>query len=97
MSAEVAIGGRLATYRAYMGLSQAELSARIRSHDVNWPQGTLSRVELGERPVRLSEALAISKVLRVSLESLAGTGALCSWCDDKPPHGYVCVRCGVTG
>lgn len=35
-----------------------------------WHQTTVAKVELGERPAKLSEALAVAHILGVSLESL---------------------------
>jgi transcriptional regulator with XRE-family HTH domain len=40
------------------------------AHELRWHQTTATRVENGERPVRLFEALAIADVLDVSLEDL---------------------------
>lgn len=57
--------------REEKGLSQAELVKRLR--DSGWSnvhQTTISRIEKGERPVRLGEARAIAEALGVELTQL---------------------------
>ncbi len=66
-----AIGKRLEKLRRDAGLSQGELAERLRDADLNWSQGTLSRVETGSRPMRFTEALVVSTVLGVSAEELS--------------------------
>lgn len=39
-------------------------------HGIRWHQSTVTKVEAGERPVRLAEALAVASILHVSLEDL---------------------------
>lgn len=53
-----------------MGLSQAELSERLRDRGLPWSQGTVSKVELGDRPVRLAEAPMLAESLEVEVEDL---------------------------
>lgn len=64
------IGDNIAEARQDAGLSQAELSERLREVGLNWSQGTLSKVESGSRPVRLSEAPIVASVLGTSLQQL---------------------------
>jgi transcriptional regulator with XRE-family HTH domain len=69
---EVEIGERIVQLRTNQDWSQGQMASRIRAAGVNWSQGTLSRVELGERPMRFSEALVAARVLGVTMEALAG-------------------------
>ncbi len=59
-----------------MGLSQGDLASRLRDEGVNWAQGTLSKVENGERPVRLSEGPTVADVLGIDLSALIDEGDL---------------------
>ncbi|MCZ4278602.1 helix-turn-helix domain-containing protein [Rhodococcoides yunnanense] len=57
--------------RERAGLSQADLVRNLR--EGNWQtvhQTTVSRIEKGERPVRLGEAMSIARALRVDLRHL---------------------------
>lgn len=58
--------------REAAGFSRADLVRRLRE-DANWGtvhQTTITRIEKGERPVRLGEAFAIARALGVSFEHL---------------------------
>ncbi|MBM4653538.1 helix-turn-helix domain-containing protein [Rhodococcus hoagii] len=74
MDTDEAIGRRLERLRTDLGLSQGELSEKLRAAGVNWSQGTLSRVETGFRPMRFTEALAVAAVLDVEPADLTPTG-----------------------
>lgn len=39
-------------------------------HGIKWHQSTVTKVESGDRPVRLAEALAVASILHVSLADL---------------------------
>lgn len=69
-SSDQAIGRRIQQLREKRGLSQADLARRLREAGVNWSQGTLSKVEAGERPVRLVETPAVARVLRTKVYEL---------------------------
>lgn len=52
-------------------MNQQELVDTLRQrHDLTWHQSTVTKIESGSRPVRLSEALAVADVLGVELSSL---------------------------
>lgn len=57
-----------------LGLSQAELAARLRVSGVNIERDSVSRIEIGTRFVADYELLALSRVLNTSLEYLLGIG-----------------------
>mgnify|MGYP000971018152 CR=1 FL=1 len=61
------VGDRAQKMRIKLGLSQAELAARMQAQGVG-----ISRIELGERIVTDYEALALSKALRVPITWLLG-------------------------
>lgn len=69
MSEEL-IGNNVARYREHRGLSQGALAAEMKDHGFQWVQSTVSAVESGKRPLRLSEARAISDILTVSVSHL---------------------------
>ncbi len=69
------IGRRISTVRIRRMQSQEEVASRIRRLGVNWSQGTLSKVENGERPVRLAEAPAVADALGISLDDLLERGS----------------------
>lgn len=59
------VGLRVEAFRRGLGLSQAEMSERLRVSGLNWSQGTLSKVETGARPVRIAELRVLSDMLDV--------------------------------
>ncbi|WP_113717294.1 helix-turn-helix domain-containing protein [Arthrobacter dokdonensis] len=64
------VGAFIQRRRGELRVSQGELAAEVQGRGLNWSQGTLSRVELGERPVRLTEALILADALSVPPELL---------------------------
>jgi transcriptional regulator with XRE-family HTH domain len=64
------VGTVIQNRRLELGISQGELAATLRGLGTNWSQGTLSRVELGERPVRLVEAAVVAKALGIEIGQL---------------------------
>ncbi|MFQ4148268.1 helix-turn-helix transcriptional regulator [Arthrobacter sp. LAPM80] len=65
-----AVGKRIQELRERKGLFQSDLASLMRTAGVNWSQGTLSRVELGARAVRLTEAPALAGALGVDVSAL---------------------------
>lgn len=54
--------------RKSLGLTQAELAAHVSEHLGRTIDGpTMTRIETGQRPLKLDEAVAIAKVLQVPL------------------------------
>lgn len=64
------VGTVIQNRRLELGISQGELAEQLRSLGTNWSQGTLSRVELGERPVRLVEAAVVAEALGIDMRRL---------------------------
>ena len=50
--------------------TQADFASLLQSHGLKWSQGTLSKVEQGQRPVRLTEAMLIADALGTTLDQL---------------------------
>ncbi|GAA4041044.1 hypothetical protein GCM10023063_28500 [Arthrobacter methylotrophus] len=69
------VGAAIQSRRVTYGASQGSFVERLRDRGLNWSQGTLSRVELGDRPVRLVEAAVVAEVLGVGLDVLLREGA----------------------
>lgn len=63
MSDEIGIGRRIRALRTDAGWSQPALIEALRDAGLNWGQSTLSKVEAGERPLRLSEAHKLASAL----------------------------------
>lgn len=67
---DVSIGARFRQIRTELDLSQAAMCSRLFTEGVPWSQGTLSKVENGERPIRLAEAPLVARALGVELDEL---------------------------
>ena len=57
-------GADVTAARGRVGLSQKELAARMSELGFAWPQATVSQIEKGERPLRLSEADHLAELIR---------------------------------
>src|SRR5664279_107210 len=68
---DIAIGARVRAVRTQRGLSQGDMADLLRRQGIPWSQGTLSKVETGDRPIRLSEAPLVAHALGLELEELA--------------------------
>lgn len=60
--------------REEKNLTQTELARRLSKWGLPFHQQTVQRVEAGQRPVRLNEALLIARELDVSLDAMMTTG-----------------------
>ena len=68
-------GERMRARREAMGLPQNVLAMRLHAlHDIRWHQTTVGKVESGERPIRLQEAVAVALALGVPLAELTTEG-----------------------
>ncbi len=61
---EEQIGADVATARERAGMSQKELAAAMTERGFKWAQATVSQIEKGERPLRLSEADHLAELIR---------------------------------
>ena len=69
-TADVAIGRAVGRLRATAGWTQQELADRMRARGWPWTQPAVAKVELGKRPVRLSEAKDLAQLLGVKTQDL---------------------------
>lgn len=69
-SVERAFAERLRVARGQHQLTQEELATRLKDFGVTLHSTAITRIEKGERGVRLGEASAIARVLDVALEEL---------------------------
>ncbi|MCM6772754.1 helix-turn-helix domain-containing protein [Nocardia sp. CDC159] len=69
-----AIGKRIEALRTAWGLSQDQMSERLRAAGLNWSQVTLSKVEAGQRPTKFSEILTLADLFSVEIAELSPDG-----------------------
>ena len=88
MTSDAEIGARILDLRVARGMTQGEVATAMR--DAGWPlaQPAIAKIELGKRPLRLSEAASLAGVLAVGVPALTGSSDGDSFAD-----GY---RAGVT-
>lgn len=60
-AAEIDLGTVLRSQREESLMSQVELADAMRGHGFKWSQATVWSTETGERPLRLSEAIAAAE------------------------------------
>lgn len=71
--AEEMLGRNMRRRREDLGLSQGAFAERMADRGFKWMQTTVYKVELGQRSVRLEEAVAIAGILGVRLDDLIGS------------------------
>lgn len=72
---EERFAANLKRMRESHGWNQSELARRLTDAGLEgFHQTTVSRIEKGDRPVRLGEATVIAQALRVPVESMTGSG-----------------------
>jgi transcriptional regulator with XRE-family HTH domain len=69
------LGETVRRLRRGAGLSQDELAERMTARGVELSQIQMSRLEVGGRPIRLNEAIALAECLHVSAADLVGSVA----------------------
>lgn len=82
-SADLAIGSAIAHLRSEAGMSQQDLSLRMRSLGWKWLQPTVWSIEKGKRPLRLAETVDLAQVFEVPVEQFL---------QDPLPSGSELVR-----
>ncbi len=68
------IGARVALLRGAMPQRHI-ISVMAMIHGITWYQSTLTRVEAGQRSLKLSEALALAKIFGVPVGALVEEGS----------------------
>jgi transcriptional regulator with XRE-family HTH domain len=74
MTSDIQVGLNVAYIRTSFGISQKALSESMRKRGHKWAQGTVSNVETGERPLRLTEAADLADALTVDIDALTKEG-----------------------
>lgn len=69
------IGQTVRALRERMNLSQSAFAEVIRARGLQWHQPTVSRIEDGERPLRLSEAVVLAESIGYLLPNGLGVRA----------------------
>lgn len=70
-SVDAAFGSRLRFLREEREWTQAQLVDKMRAGGIDYMNtSTLSRIEMGGRPVRLSEARAVARIFQVTIEAM---------------------------
>lgn len=67
---EAAFRHNLIQQRAGAGISQTELAKRLAAKGLPFHQQTIQRIEAGDRPVRLNEAMIISALFNIDLDEM---------------------------
>lgn len=67
---EQSFRSNLRSLREARGLTQGHLAAALKQDGLPFHQQTVQKIESGERPPRLAEAIAIARVLGVDLQDL---------------------------
>ncbi|MBE7194938.1 MAG: helix-turn-helix domain-containing protein [Gordonia polyisoprenivorans] len=65
-----AVGRAIASYRATKQWTQTQLADAIKAEGLSLAQQTVAKIELGTRPLKLSEAAVFSAVLGVGVDDL---------------------------
>ncbi|MFE3189869.1 helix-turn-helix domain-containing protein [Nocardia sp. NPDC059240] len=65
-----AIGANVLRYREAAGLSQTALSRRLSTHGMHIAQRQISELENGNRTLKLTEAVALTHALRITIDQL---------------------------
>ena len=70
---EAAFSSSIEQERKAAQMSQEEFARRLREYGLSFYAHTVEKIESGAQPIRLNEALVISKVLQVELPQVTGT------------------------
>lgn len=69
-TADATIGAAIAHLRSAAGMSQQDLSERMRDLGWKWLQPTVWSIEKGKRPLRLAESVDLAGILETPIEDL---------------------------
>jgi transcriptional regulator with XRE-family HTH domain len=75
MLTDTEIGQNVRHLRERMQLSQSAFAAATRTKGLHWHQPTVSRIEDGERPLRLAEAVVLAESFGFLLPNGLGLSA----------------------
>lgn len=72
MNTDERIGAALKAARIGASITQQGMADTMRIFGHDWTQPAVAKIELGKRPIRLSEAVALHTAFHFSLEMLTG-------------------------
>lgn len=75
MTAAQTFGLAVRAQRVQFGWSQRQLAVCMGTLGFSWHQTTVAKTEAAERSVPIDEAVALARLLRISLDSLLLAGA----------------------
>jgi transcriptional regulator with XRE-family HTH domain len=85
---------RVRAIRQGRGISVRELVERLHGIGFSIPEQKIRKQEFAlTAPIPLDQAVAVAKVLGISLDKLTDPFG-CSTCQDMPLVGYTCNECG---
>lgn len=96
MTPEETFAKRMRQVRERRRWTQTQLADWIRVEGIDLHPTAITRIESGERSVRLNEAVAAASALNVQLEELLKP-ITCESCGDVPPKGFTCQKCKRDG
>ena len=67
---ETCVGANIAKLRVAAGLSQEQLAAKLQTSGCDISRGTLAKIEVGIRHIKISELRAITKILNTTYDFL---------------------------
>ncbi len=70
---DLTIGANVRRFRQAVAMSQAQLAEALSGYGISFSQQTVLKIEKGERPLKLSEAAAISNCLGIAVQDLFET------------------------
>lgn len=92
MTPEQMFGQTMRALRKRSGYTQAEIADQLVAYGIKLDPSAVTRMENGDRSVRLNEAVAVATILFVSLPDILESS--CMTCFGSPPRGFRCTECG---
>lgn len=92
MTPEQKFGKTMRALRQRAGYTQVEMAEQMRAFGIRLDPSAVTRIEQGGRSVRLNEAVAMARILCVSLPDVLDSS--CLTCFGSPPAGFTCQGCG---
>jgi len=92
MTPEQKFGRTMRALREKSGFTQTGMAEQLLAFDIKVHPSAVNRMEKGTRGVRLNEAVAVARILCVSLPDILDSS--CLTCFGSPPHGFTCQECG---
>lgn len=91
MAAEARFGQTMRALRVRAGYTQEQLAERLKEFGIRLHFSAISKMESGDRQIRLNEAVALANILGVLLSDALESS--CATCFGTPPRGFTCNEC----